>query len=160
MYRDLRNSCPLPPALPCPAVTWPYSTNGLVISGGCREDSEMAEPINLLLKSVVNGPSTDFIQELVSSITQSCPTFCDPMTAAHQASLSITNSQSLLKPMSIELVMPSNHLILCHPLLLPHSIFSRIRVFSRESVLCIRWPKFQLQHQSFQCIFRTDCLQD
>ena len=63
-----------------------------------------------------------------------------PWTAACQASLSITSSQSLPKPMSIELVMPSNHLILCHPLLLP-SIFPSIRVFSNESALCIRWPK-------------------
>ena len=64
-----------------------------------------------------------------------------PKTAAHQASLFITNSLSLLKPMSIDLVMPSNHLILCCPLLLP-SIFPSIRVFSNESVLCIRWPKY------------------
>ena len=56
--------------------------------------------------------------------------------------LSITNSQSLLKLMSIESVMPSNHLILCHPLLLLHSIFPSIRVFSNESVLPIRWPKY------------------
>ena len=63
------------------------------------------------------------------------------MTAAHQASLSITNSWSLLKLMSIESVMPSNHLILCHPLPLPPSIFPSIRVFSSESVLRIRWPK-------------------
>ena len=63
-------------------------------------------------------------------------------TAACQASLSITNSQSLLKLISIELVMPSNHLILCHPLLLLPSIFPSIRVFSNESVLCIRWPKY------------------
>ena len=66
--------------------------------------------------------------------------FETPWTAALQASLSITKSQSLLKPMSIELVMPSNHLILCHPLLLLPSIFPSIRVFSNESVLCIRWP--------------------
>ena len=58
------------------------------------------------------------------------------------ASLSITNSQSLLKLMSIELVMPSSHLILCHPLLLPPSIFLSIRVFSNESALHIRWPKY------------------
>ena len=64
------------------------------------------------------------------------------MDSAHQASLSITNSQSLLKLMSIELVMPSNHLILCHPILLPPSIFPSIRVFSNESVLYIRWPKY------------------
>ena len=67
--------------------------------------------------------------------------FATPWTAAHKASLSITNSQSLLNLMSIELVMPSNNLILCDLLLLP-SIFSRIRVFSNESVLCIRWPKY------------------
>ena len=69
--------------------------------------------------------------------------FVTPWTAAHQASLSITNSQSLLKLISIELVMPSNHLILCRPLLLLPSIFLSIRVFSNESVLCIRWPKYQ-----------------
>ena len=68
--------------------------------------------------------------------------FATPWTAAHQASLSITNSQSLLKLMSIKLVMPSNHLTLCRPLLLPPSIFPSIRVFSNESVLCIRWPKY------------------
>ena len=62
-------------------------------------------------------------------------------TAARQASLSITNSRNLLKLMSIESVMPSNHLILCHRLLLP-SIFPSIRVFSNESVLCIRWPEY------------------
>ena len=67
--------------------------------------------------------------------------FATSWTAAHQASLSITNSRSLLKLMSIESVMPSNHLILCHPLLLPPSIFPSIRVFCNESVLCIRWPK-------------------
>ena len=68
--------------------------------------------------------------------------FATPRTAAHQASLSITNSRSLLKLMSIESVMPSNHLILCHPLLLLPSIFPSIRVFSNESVLHIRWPKY------------------
>ena len=68
--------------------------------------------------------------------------FATPWTAAQQASLSITSSQSSLKLMSIELVMPSNHLILCHPLLLPPSIFPSIRVFSYESALRIRWPKY------------------
>ena len=68
--------------------------------------------------------------------------FATPWTAARQAFLSITNSQSLLKLMSIESVMPSNHLILCRPLLLPPSIFPSIRVFSNELVLCIRWPKY------------------
>ena len=68
--------------------------------------------------------------------------FATPWIAACQASLSITNSRSPPKPMSIELVMPSDHLILCHPLLLLPSIFPSIRVFSNESVLCIRWPKY------------------
>jgi len=68
--------------------------------------------------------------------------FATPWTAARQASLSITNSQSLLKLMSNESVMPSNHLILCHPLLLLPSIFPSIRVFSKEPVLHIRWPKY------------------
>ena len=84
-----------------------------------------------------------------SSVSQLCPTLCDPWTAACQASLSITNSQSLLKLMFIESVMPSNHLVLCHPLLLLRhpllllpSVFPSIRVFSSEAALCIRWPKY------------------
>ena len=89
-----------------------------------------------------------------SSVAQSCLTLCDLMncstpgfpvhhlTAAHQVSLSITNTQSLLKLMSIESVMPSNHLILCCLLLLLPSTFPSIRVFSNESVLHIRWPKY------------------
>ena len=68
--------------------------------------------------------------------------FVTPGTAAHQASLSVTNCRSLLKLMSIESMMPSNHLILCRPLLLPPSIFPSIRVFSKEWVLCNRWPKY------------------
>ena len=68
--------------------------------------------------------------------------FATPWTAACHASLSITNSQSLLKFMPIESVRPSNHLILCRPLLLPPSIFPSIRVFSNEPVLCIMWPKY------------------
>ena len=75
------------------------------------------------------------------SVAQSCLILCDPMDCSSQACLSITNSRSLLKLMSIESVMPSNHLILCHPLLLLPSIFPSIRVFSNESVL-IRWPKY------------------
>ena len=70
------------------------------------------------------------------------PDSATPWTAAHQASLSITNSQSLLELMSIELVMPSNHFILCRPLLLMPSIFPSIRFFLNESVLHIRWPKY------------------
>ena len=74
------------------------------------------------------------------SVAQLCPSLRDPM--ARPASLFITNSQSLLKLMSIDSVMPSNHLILCHPLLLLLSILPSIRVFSNESVLRIRWPKY------------------
>ena len=87
--------------------------------------------------------------------------FVTPWTAACQASLSITNSWSLLKLMPIESVMPSNHLILCHPLLLPPSIFPSIRVFSDESVLCIRWPEYWSLSFSIspsQWILRTDFL--
>ena len=84
---------------------------------------------------------TRFLFTSVQSLSCVQP-FVTPWTAACQASLSITNSQSLLKLMSIELVMPSNHLILCHPLLLLPSIFPSTRVFSSESVLHIRWPKY------------------
>ena len=89
--------------------------------------------------------------------------FATPWIAACQASLSITNSHSLLKLMSIKSVMPSSHLILCRPLLLLPPILPSIKVFSNESALRIRWPKhleFQLQHQSFQWTPRTDLLQD
>ena len=78
----------------------------------------------------------------VSSVTQSCLIFCTPSTAAHQGSLSINNSWSLIKLMSIELVMPSNNLMLCCPLLLQQSIFSSIRVFASESVLHTRGPMY------------------
>ena len=77
-----------------------------------------------------------------SSVAQSCPTLLTPWTVAGQASLSITNFHSLLKLISIESVIPSNHLILCHPLLFLPSIFPSIRVFLNESVFCIKWPKF------------------
>ena len=77
-----------------------------------------------------------------SSAVQSCPTFTAPHTAARQASLSIINSWSPPKPMSIDLLMPFNHLILCHLLLFLPSIFPSIRISSKESVLCNRWPKY------------------
>ena len=73
--------------------------------------------------------------------SESCPTLCDPMDSAHQASPSFTISRNLLKLMCIESVMPSNHLVLCHLLLFPPSTFPSISVFSSESVLPIRWPK-------------------
>ena len=83
-----------------------------------------------------------FLSLQFNSVVQSRSTLCDPWTAARLASLSFTNSQSLLKFMSIESVMPSNHLILCGPLLLLPSIFPSIRVFSNKSVLHIRWPEY------------------
>ena len=76
------------------------------------------------------------------SVSQSCPALCNPMNCSTQASLSFTIFQSSLKLMSIELLMPSNYLILCHPLLLLLSIFPSIRVFSNESALDIKWPKY------------------
>ena len=81
-----------------------------------------------------------WISQSVSLVAQSCLTFETPWTAACQPPLSVTSSWSLFKLMSIPSVMSSNHLILCHPLLLPPSIFPSIRVFSKESVLPIRWP--------------------
>ena len=83
-----------------------------------------------------------YVQLQFSSVTQSYPTLRDPRSIACQDSLSITNSWSLLKLISIESVMPSNHLILCHPHLLLPSIIPSIRVFSNESALHIRWPKY------------------
>ena len=77
-----------------------------------------------------------------SSVTQPCPTLCNPMRPARQASLSITISWSSLRLKSIDSVMPSSHLILCHLLLLLPPIPPSIRVFSNESTLCVRWPKY------------------
>ena len=84
------------------------------------------------------------MKQTISSVQSSgcVQLFVTPWIAAHQASLSITNSRSLLKLISFESVMPSNHLILCHPLLLPPSIFPSTRVYSNVSVLHIRWPKY------------------
>ena len=96
---------------------------------------------------VVTIHHNQLVHVYISIFTQSVQSlscvrlFVTPWTAAHQAFLSITNSWSFLKLMVIKLVMPSNHLILCRPLLLPPSIFPSIRVFSNESVLRIRWPK-------------------
>ena len=88
------------------------------------------------------SPVPSLIPHLIVQSLSRVQLFVTPWTAAHQASLSFTNSRSLLKLMSIESVMPSNHLILCHPLLLLPSIFPSIRVFPNESVLHIRWPKY------------------
>ena len=88
---------------------------------------------------------SDMLQKLpvsCCSVAQSCPTLCDPMDCSTPGFPVLTTSQSLLKLMSTEPVMPSNHLILCRPLLLLPSIFPSIRIFSNELALCIRWPKY------------------
>ena len=109
-------------------------------------ESELFHNKILLRQQAVSQPlQILWSQERIGSSVQSLghvQLFATPWTAAHQASLSITNSRSLLKLMSIQLVMPSNHFILCPPLLLPPSTFPSIRVFSNESVLCIMWPKY------------------
>ena len=100
-------------------------------------------PLSLLLSSLISVllSLSVYILYSVQSLSR-VQFFATTWTAAHQASLSTTNSMSLLKLMSIESVMPANHLILCHPLLLLPSIFPSIRVFSNKSVLHIRWPKY------------------
>ena len=95
----------------------------------------------MLLNSEHRGLESELVPVPVQSLNL-VRLFATPWTTAHQASLSITNSRSSRKPMSIESVMPSNHLILCHPLFLPPSIFPSIKVFSDESVLWIWWPKY------------------
>ena len=97
--------------------------------------------VSLIIQLVEYYYSTE-LTELFSSVAQLCLTLWDPWIAAHQASLFITNSQSLHKLMSIKLVMPSSHLILCCPLLLLPPIPPSISVFSNESTLCTRWPKY------------------
>ena len=113
----------------------------------------------MALRWRVTYPRLSLLQ--FSSVAQSCLTLCNPWTAALQASLSITNFQSSPKPMSIESVMPSNHLILCHPLLLPPSIFPSISFFFKwvsSSHQVAKVLDLQLQHQSFQWTFRIDFL--
>ena len=113
------------------------------------------------LKPNGNSPAVLSAFFRVSSVTQSVWLFVTPWTAAHQASLSITSSQNLLKLISIESVMPSNHLIFCCPLLLLPSILPTIRVFNQwvsSSYQVAKVLEFQLQHQSFQQIFVTDFL--
>ena len=113
---------------------------GELISGwliSCQGNYQSGDSSDLKIRTVTSWGQGEFSSiQLLSGVWL----FVTPWTAACQASLSITNSQSLLKLMSIELVMPSNHLILCHPLLLLPSIFPSIRGFSNESVLRIRWP--------------------
>ena len=103
-----------------------------------NEESEKTDLKLNIQKTMIMTSSPIHSVQLLSHVEH----FATPWTEACQASLSITNFRSLLKLMSIESMMPSNHLILCHPLLLLPSIFPSIRVFSNESVLCIRWPKY------------------
>ena len=116
-------------------------------------------------KNAIDQTLSWMYQDFISSVQSlsGVQLFATPGTAAHQASLSITDSRSLLKLKSIESVMPSNHLVLCRPLL-PPSVFPSIRVFSNESVLCIRWPKYYSfsistsGEYSGLISFRMDCL--
>ena len=115
-----------------PEIQLPTSVGSLEKQENCRKTS-----ISALLTMPKPLPVFSSVQSL-SYVWL----FLTPWTATRQASLSITSFQSLPKPMSIESVMPSNHPIICHPILLLPSIFSSIRVFSNESALCIRWPKY------------------
>ena len=120
---------------------------------------DFKEKTNLLTKNSISGKAVlnsegeiktfpdkeklkEFINTQFTSVTQSCPNLCDPMECAMPGPLFLTNSQSLLKIMSTESVMPSNHLILGRPLLLLPSIPPSIKVFSNESTLRMRWPKY------------------
>ena len=129
--------------LPCPPPVHPYSTNFYVSSklwGSVFSSFDLQN---------YSGQWRYTELSWVQSLSRVW-LFATPWTAARQASLSITNSQSLLRLMSIELVMPSNHLILCHPLLLP-LIFPSIRVFSNGSVLYIKWPNYWSFSFSITC---------
>ena len=107
----------------------------------------MLKPAESRQESLTSGNA--YISSVLS--LSSVRLFATPWSTAHQASLSITNSRSLLKYMSIELVMPSSHLILCHPLLLLTPIPPSIKVFSNESTLCLRWLEFLLA--TFGCFY-------
>ena len=143
----------LPFVLSCPPVSWQQesnkgefqiTSNNLSNGISLNHDENLGNLQNVYLFWGLNSSQgwkhCAYCISSVQSLSH-VQLFATPWTSACLASLSITNSQSLLRLMSIESVMPSNHLILCHPLLLP-SIFSNIRVFSSESVLHIRWPKY------------------
>jgi len=115
------------------------NSSGLNTGGGCHALLQGIFPTQGLISSLLTSPA---LAAQFSSVAQLCPTLCDPTDCSMPGFLVYHQIRSLLKFMSIELVMPSNHFIFCHPLLLLPSIFLSIRVFSNESVLCIRWPKY------------------
>ena len=126
-------------------VFWPEEFHGLYGPWGCKE-SDMTEWLSLSCTYINSNTDNNMKQVILAfssvQLLSHVQLFATPWTAAHQASLSITNSPNLLKLMSIGSVMPSNYLILCRPLLLLPSIFPSIRVFSNKSVLHIKWPKY------------------
>ena len=136
------------------SMAYSFPTLVLAFLGGIENKPNFSSPISSLVIAVaIVAPSIFSFVNLLqfSSVAQLCPTLVTPWTAAHQASLSITNSRSPPKPMSIESVMPSNHLILCRPLLLLPSIFPSIRVFFKwvsSSHQVAEVLEFRLQHPS------------
>ena len=113
------------------------------VHGVCRVGHDLVTELNWTEKPFRSQVTEETKWNLFNGvIAKLCATLCKPWTAACKASLSFTISWSLLKLMSIESMMPSNHLILCHPLLLLPSFFPSIKVFSNESALCIWWPKY------------------
>ena len=133
---------------PChvlPGAPWASETTPLTQLPHLKIRNDHSQSTHLfvrILKIHVNFLEQGMAHSCCCSVAQPCPTLCDPWTAAHQASMPLTISQSLLKLMSIESVMPSNYLILCRPFLLQPSIRPRFRVFSNKSALPIRWPKY------------------
>ena len=123
-------------------IPWTEEPGRLQSMGSQRVGHNWATSLSLSLYHYHRKLNKWSWQESVQVNCSAVPNSVTPRAVAQEASLFITNSQSLLKLMSVKSVMPSNHLILCHPLLLPPSIFPSIRVFSNESVLRIRWPKY------------------
>ena len=115
-------------------LLWPVLFRCVLLHSQTFENSLVS--IFVLISSLIKNMLLLFKSSVIVQL------FATPWTATHQASLSFTISWSLLKLKSVELVMPSNHLFLCRPLLLLPSVFPSIRVFSKESALCIKWPKY------------------
>ena len=134
---------PIPGRELLPKITFFFIPERILNMVNIYQTSALHSSCELSSSPLKSQTSTHFLAQFSSVQSLSCvQLFVTLWTAACQTSLSITNSQSLLKLMSIELVMPSNYLILCHPLLFVPSIFPSISVFSKESVLRIRWPKY------------------